>query len=399
MVKSMFPVGDMRVPILLWLDDIEEEALEQAKNLSKLPFVFRQVAVMPDAQKGYGMPIGGVLATEQDVIIPNAVGSDINCGMCAVRTSIVDVSKNELKQITSIIRENVPVGTNRHKKPPVGADVVMKKLGVQGSVVDAEYDNALHQLGTLGSGNHFIGIKKGSDNHVWIMLHSGSRNLGYRVAERYNAIAKELNYKWRSSVPKEYDLAFLPTDTKYGRDYITEMNYCKTFARANRMFMMTQCQFAITEVRGLTDFGTMLDVQHNYATIENHFGKNVMVHRKGATRARKGELGIIPGDQGSHSYIVMGLGNRDSFTSCSHGAGRAMSIKKAKQSLDFDEEVKKLDDMGVIHTLRSKEDLGESSGAYKDISVVMENQTDLVEIAVELTPLATIKGKTGKKGR
>ena len=386
-------------PIKLWLDDIESGALDQAKNLANLPFIFRHVALMPDAHQGYGMPIGGVIATH-DVVIPNAVGVDIGCGMCAVRTSLTDLDQETIKKIfggskdcKGGIRSVVPVGFNHQSKKqdekwmPQNTEDPMSL-----PIVSKNYESARKQIGTLGGGNHFIEIQKGSDGFVWLMIHSGSRNLGLQVAKHYNQLAIELNERWFSIVPKKWELAFLPKDSKWFGAYIDEMNYCVQFALANRQLMMERIKESVSEILQNTEYDPMINIAHNYAAIEHHFGKNVMVHRKGATRARLDELGIIPGSQGTSSYIVRGLGNKESFESCSHGAGRKMGRKQAQRELDFDAEKKRLDDLGVVHGMRNKNDLDEAAGAYKDISVVMENQKDLVEIVVELTPLAVIKG-------
>jgi len=224
------------------------------------------------------------------------------------------------------------------------------------------------------------------------MIHSGSRNLGYKVATYYNKLAISLNQRWFSLVPDKHQLAFLPLDTKEGQDYVTDMQTCVRFAEANRSLMMKRVEEAFTEVLDNVEFYDAIDVAHNYARLENHFGQNVMVHRKGATSAKLGEIGIIPGSQGHHSYIVEGLGNEQSFDSCSHGAGRAMSRTEAIKTLDLEAEIKKLDSLGVIHSVRNKKDLDEAPGSYKDIATVMENQKDLVNIIVELTPLGTVKG-------
>ena len=261
-------------------------------------------------------------------------------------------------------------------------------------ICSREWDSARKQIGTLGGGNHFLEIQKDSEGTVWVMIHSGSRNLGYKVAKYYNDIAKELTGKWFSYVPKEWDLAFLPIASLEGEAYIREMNYCVEFALANRKLMMER----VAEVFNSTlnwksmDLSSMINIAHNYATIENHFGQNVMVHRKGATLAREGTMGIIPGSQGTKSYIVKGKGNKDSFMSCSHGAGRTMSRTKAENTLDLETEKKKLDDQGIVHGIRSKNDLDEAAGAYKDIAGVMKNQEDLVEIVAELSPMGVVKG-------
>lgn len=377
-------------PIKLWLDDIEEGALQQAKNLANLPFAFKHIAIMPDSHQGYGMPIGGVLATDQ-VIIPNAVGVDIGCGMCAVKTSLTEIDIESLKKIMGEIRKSIPVGFGHQKEKQ---DRKLMPLLEPTLIVQQEYENALTQIGTLGGGNHFIEIQKGSDNHIWIMIHSGSRNFGFKIAHYYNEKAIELNQRWRTVVPEEHELAFLPLGEKLTEAYIDEMNYAVEFALANRKLMMQRALESFHTILGQTEFSIdpIINIAHNYARWENHFGKNIMIHRKGATLATQDTIGIIPGSQGTSSYIVKGKGNPDSFMSCSHGAGRKMGRKQAQRTLNLEEEKKKLDDKGIIHSVRNTNDLDEAPGSYKDISVVMDNQKDLVDILVELKPLAVVKG-------
>lgn len=385
-------ISTERIPIKMWLEDIEPGAVAQAQNLANLPFAFKHVALMPDSHVGYGMPIGGVLATE-GVIIPNAVGVDIGCGMCAVPTNLETIEVDKLKNIMSGIRDLVPLGFEHQKVAQDNTLLPSADEIVKFGVVEKQYIAALKQIGTLGGGNHFIEIQKGNDGRIWIMIHSGSRNIGLRVAEYYNRVAKHFNQMWYTSVESKQDLAFLPIESQEAKDYMKEMQYCVDFALANRKLMMENILSIFGEVIG-KDFEALdfINIAHNYARWENHFNKNVIVHRKGATSARKGETGIIPGSQGTKSYIVKGLGNPESFESCSHGAGRKMGRKQAVRELDFAAETAALDKMGVIHALRNKSDLDEAPGAYKDIDVVMANQSDLVEIAVELTPMAVIKG-------
>lgn len=393
-------IATERRPIKMFLEDIEEGALDQAKNLANLPFVYKHIAIMPDSHQGYGMPIGAVMATK-GVVIPNAVGVDIGCGMCAVKTSLTEIDTETLKKLMGEIRKVVPVGFNKHKEPQekeFNETIYLTDSNLLeiDSVVSKEFGNAMHSIGTLGGGNHFIEIQKGDDGHIWIMIHSGSRNLGLKVANHYNKLAKELNEKWHSSVPKEHDLAFLPLNSKEGKMYLEEMNYCIKFAYANRELMMNRIKDCFMKVFDISRNGLwmdkeMINIAHNYASMESH-GDNVMVHRKGATLAREDTIGIIPGSQGTSSYIVKGKGNKESFTSCSHGAGRVMGRKQAQKTLNLEDEIKKLDDLGVIHSIRSKNDLDESVSCYKNIDTVMENQKDLVEILVKLRPLAVIKG-------
>jgi len=382
-----------KVPIKMWLDEIEDGALEQARNIANLTFTFKHVAIMSDSHQGYGMPIGGVLATK-GVVIPNAVGVDIGCGMCAVKTSLKEIDVETLKKILGKIRQTIPTGFKKHKKSQ--GEILMPGATNDFPIIQTQYKNALTSLGTLGGGNHFIEIQKGDDGHIWIMIHSGSRNLGLQVATHYNNLAITLNKKWHTGIDTKWELAFLPLDSEEGQNYIREMNYCVDFALANRKLMMSR----ITEIfsKECKDWQwfegkekEMINIAHNYARMESHFGQNVMVHRKGATLADANTIGIIPGSQGTKSYIVRGKGNAESFNSCSHGAGRKMGRKDAERRLNLEEEQKILDDQGILHELRGKRNLDEATGAYKDIKTVMENQKDLVEILVTLQPLAVIK--------
>lgn len=377
-----------RIPIKLWLDDADEDTLKQAKNLANLPFAFSHIALMADAHVGFGMPIGGILAT-QEVIVPNAVGVDIGCGMCAVQTNIEHIENKQLRDIMSIIRSKIPLGFKWHKQKQEQS--LMPNLPKR-TIITEEYEQAMFQLGTLGGGNHFIEIQKGSNNRIWLMVHSGSRNLGKKVADHYNKAAKRMNSKTPEIVPASWDLAYLPLDTAEAQHYIDEMNYCVAFALANRKLMMERVCESVAQVVKNAAFGSSVDIAHNYAALETHFGEKVWVHRKGATRAQKDETCIIPGSQGSKSYIVKGLGNEQSFKSCSHGAGRKLGRKQAIRTLNLKEEIELLESKNVIHSIRSQRDLEEAASAYKDIETVMKNQSDLVKIDVELEPLAVIKG-------
>lgn len=372
-------------PILSWCENPEDGCIAQAKNLAALPFLVSHVALMPDTHQGYGMPIGGVIGCK-GVVIPNAVGVDIGCGMCAVETSIPSISLDDLKRVMGEIRKAIPVGFSHQKDAQEGMPV----FDGNEEIVLREYKSAEKQLGTLGGGNHFIEIQK-SDSRVWAMIHSGSRNIGLKVAKHYNDLANELNRKWFSSVPEKSELAFLPLDSDAGRSYLREMDYCLRFAKANRDLMMKRTMVILSEVTGCS-FGEVINIHHNYAVMENHFGQNVMVHRKGATSAREGQLGIIPGSQGTSSYIVRGKGNAASLQSCSHGAGRRMGRKEACRKLDLKAEQERLDSRGILHAIRSKDDLEEAASAYKDIDVVMAEQTNLVGIVTKLEPLGVIKG-------
>ena len=381
-------------PVKIWTGEVEDSAMEQIANLTKLPFLFHHLAIMPDVHTGMGMPIGGVLATV-DAVIPNAVGVDIGCGMCAVKTSwkVENITSDVLrKKIMRGIRKAIPLGKEHHKKAqdekfmPQGHDIDSMQ------VVRSQYISATKQVGTLGGGNHFIELQRDEEGYLWVMIHSGSRNLGKKVGDYYNRLATTLNERWHSVVSPELHLAFLPLKTNEFNNYWAEMQYCVDFALCNRRLMMERIKEILADALPGIEFEPMINIAHNYAAWEHHFSKNVIVHRKGATLAREGVVGIIPGSQGTASYIVEGLGNPDSFCSCSHGAGRVMSRTKAVQSLSLEDEIKRLDDQGIVHAIRTVHDLEEAAGAYKDIETVINNELDLVRIVTRLLPIAVIKG-------
>jgi len=380
------------VMIKSWCNNPEQGAINQAINLAKLPFAFKHVALMPDVHQGYGMPVGAVFASK-DVIIPNAVGVDIGCGMCAIPTNIFvkHLDTDKLKAIMGQVREKIPVGFSKHVEKQ---DAILMPKGILGPVTGTPdvYNHALHSIGTLGGGNHFIEFQEDQIGFMWVMIHSGSRSLGKTVAEHYNTIAIEWNKKFSSSVSEEQELAFLPMEMMDALDYLQEMEYCVEYAFANRNLMMSRIKEIIKNYITSTEFGEMINIAHNYARLENHFNEDVFVHRKGATSARVGEMGIIPGSQGTASFIVRGKGNTQSFESCSHGAGRRMGRKVAQKTLDLEAEKKFLDDKGVIHSIRTHQDLDEAPGSYKDIDIVMKEQEDLLDIVYTLRPLAVIKG-------
>lgn len=381
-------------PVKIWTNDVEESAMRQIENLAALPFLHHHLAIMPDVHAGKGMPIGGVLACD-GAVIPNAVGVDIGCGMCAVKTNwrTDDLPASVLrKEIMKGIRERIPLGKEHHKEAqaetylPQGYDI--DKL----EIVKRRQNSIRHEVGTLGGGNHFIELQKDEDGCLWIMIHSGSRNLGKQVGDYYNKIAALLNEKWHSEVPADFHLPFLPLGTREFGVYWNEMRYCIDFALCNRKLMMERIQEVMADSLQGIEFEPMINIAHNYAAFEHHFGKDVIVHRKGATLASKGVTGIIPGSQGTASYIVEGLGNPESFCSCSHGAGRVLSRKTAIRTLDMKAEVANLEAKGIIHAIRCQDDMQEASGAYKDIETVIANESDLVKVKTKLFPIAVIKG-------
>lgn len=381
-------------PVKIWTNDVEETAMRQIENLTTLPFLHHHLAIMPDVHAGMGMPIGGVLACD-GAVIPNAVGVDIGCGMCAVKTNwkMEDLPAHVIrKEIMKGIRARIPLGIEHHKEAqdakylPQGHDIDKMEI------VKRRQHSILHEVGTLGGGNHFIELQKDEEGNLWIMIHSGSRNLGKQVGDYYNKIAASLNEKWHSVVSPEIRLPFLPHGTREFGAYWNEMKYCIDFALCNRRLMMERIQEVIADSLKGIEFEPMINIAHNYAAFEHHFGKDVIVHRKGATLAREGVIGIIPGSQGTASYIVEGLGNPDSFCSCSHGAGRVLSRKAAIKTLDMNAEVRNLEAKGIIHAIRCQDDMQEASGAYKDIDTVIANESDLVKLKTKLLPIAVIKG-------
>ena len=384
-------ISSHKIPIRFFLDEIEDNALNQAINLANHPNAFHHIAIMPDAHSGFGMPIGGVMAAI-DAVIPNAVGVDIGCGVAAVETKVKasELTPDLIRKIMSDIRAAIPVGFNHHEKDQ--SREAMPKLENGLPIVAREYSSALRQIGTLGGGNHFLELQRDSKGMLWLMVHSGSRNVGKQVADHYGKLATQLNW---GKVPISHELDSLDISSPEGKAYMAEMEWCVKFARLSRKLMICRMMNVVQENVGkeiISRFQYNLDVAHNYARMEKHFDKDVIVHRKGATCAEDSLIGIVPGSQGSRSFIVKGKGNPDSFNSCSHGAGRVMSRAQAKKTLNLAEEQKKLDDKGIIHSIRSESDLDEATSVYKDIDQVMRNQAELVDIVEVLEPLAVIKG-------
>ena len=383
-----------KVPIKIYrksLNDVEDTCIEQAINMSKHPSVFKQVALMPDCHAGYGVCIGGVFALD-GAVCPNAVGVDIGCGMAFIQTDILaeDVSKETLKQVIAQIKRDIPMGKSHH------TEAIALNLSDDAEALIAEFDmdikvkEVASQLSTLGGGNHFIELQVDKDGFLCVMLHSGSRNIGYKIAKKHNEIAKKLNKKWHSDLDEKADLAFLPIGTDEAKEYINDMNFALGFAKLNRAMMLNTIKYAINIHIGEFNVQFESDVHHNYASLENHFGKNVWVHRKGATSAMENQIGIIPGSMGTSSYIVIGKGNANSFNSCSHGAGRVMSRTQAKQTFTLDEFKSKMD--GIVSLDVNAKHLDESPMAYKDIDEVIELQSDLIKVHNILKPIANIKG-------
>lgn len=413
-MRAMFVLSDEsgKWPVRVWLEkkeDIEESCLLQASHLAELPFLHKWVCLMPDTHTGKGMPIGGVIAAK-NVLIPNAVGVDIGCGMAWTGTNIkaeelrgiLTGNGNLLQGIVGDILRNIPTGFAHHKTqmPSYTLDRAFEefdKYEEDGELL-GQLDAGYFQIGTLGGGNHFIELQEDEEGDLSVMIHSGSRHFGKAVCDYFHQKARELNARWYSRVPDEYRLAFLPLDSREGRQYLNWMQLSMDFAMENRAKMMLAVKAILEKWIGkYTDlhlaFTEEINCHHNYAALENHYGENVWVHRKGATRAREGELAVIPGAMGSCSYIVRGKGNPESFCSSSHGAGRRYSRKGAMSAFSCEEVIKDLREKQVILGKRNKSDVAEESRfAYKDIDEVMKNQSDLVEPVKKLHTVGVVKG-------
>ncbi len=377
-------------PIKVWGPDPDEGSLAQARNLALLPFAFSHIALMPDAHVGYGMPIGGVLASLGQVI-PHAVGLDIGCGVRAWRTNIAAQEFSRVRdRILNDVQRSVPTSFEWHRTSQADRTTLFEDVP-DVTPLRAEIDKATRQVGTLGGGNHFIEAQVDPGDIVWMMVHSGSRNLGKQMAEHYDAIAKADNRRSSSPVPPEWGLAHLAADSTAGTEYLVVMEFCMRFARENRRLMAEEVRRAIRRHFPDAVPGEDTDVHHNYAATEKHFDEQVVVHRKGAVRA-VGTV-LVPGSMGTASYVCRGLGNPESFASCSHGAGRAMGRKAAMRAFPRAQVVQELEEVGVRVFKAKKHDLAaEAPRAYKDIEDVMRHQRDLVEPLVRLTPIGVVKG-------
>jgi tRNA-splicing ligase RtcB len=383
-----------RVPIKSWAPDLEGSALEQAVNLSNLPFALQHIALMPDAHTGYGMPIGGVLFADRTVV-PYAIGVDIGCGVALIETDLTveTLSASELRATLERIAAGVPVGT-RSQPHAVDRAAAEAEIGIErpASVKEAWFAKAVNSLGTLGSGNHFLELQRDEAGRVYVMLHSGSRSLGKTICDEYHKRALALNTAWHSALPHR-ELAYLPVGSDDHDGYWKAMQFALRFAVVNRSRMLDVVEAALVENTKVGQIERVVDVHHNYAAWENHFGKNGIVHRKGAVRARAGEIVLIPGSMGTASYVGEGLGNAESFETCQHGAGRAMSRTAARKSKTSDDVYAEMERLGVVLLSGEPATVAEeASFAYKDIETVMAASASLVRPTKRLTPLGVVKG-------
>jgi tRNA-splicing ligase RtcB len=392
-----------KFPVKVWADDVESSALDQLTNTANLPFVFKHVAAMPDVHMGKGATVGSVIATK-GAVCPAAVGVDIGCGMMAVKTDLnSNIVCDNLEKIRQSIEGSIPLG--HHSNSRIVKSVENWKgwkhwnatsVGSQrANKLDKKdkglYQKAKSQLGSLGGGNHFIEVCLDTEECVWVMLHSGSRNVGKSLAERHVKTAKRLMKQMYIALV-DPDLAYLAEGTEEFKLYMADLNWCQDYAYQNRVEMMDRVMDDLSRlVNNKERIERLMEVNchHNYIAREHHYGENVLVTRKGAVRARKDDLGIIPGSMGTKSYIVRGLGEPLAFHSCSHGAGRRMSRGEAKRTFTVD------DLRNQTQGVECRKDFGvidEIPGAYKSIDEVMKNQSDLVEIVAQLKQVVCVKG-------
>lgn len=400
----------------LWLpvDDIDASAQAQISEMLSMPRLYKHLAIMPDCHYGKGATVGAVMALEQ-AVVPNCVGVDIGCGMAAYPTGLRFEGELKLREFwtqwLARTQKTVPVGFTCHmsagKAEREANEQRKARLEARFSAAGQELsgfhvyplmqpaqkfsdliDMLVRQAGTLGGGNHFLEAQRDEDGQIWLMVHSGSRNIGLKIADHYDRTACRLNERWESARPNRA-LSWLPLETDEGKQYLHDMSWAVSYALANRVEMLIS---ALACLGVDFDEARMINIPHNYAALEHHFGRNVIVHRKGATRARKGEVGIIPGSMGTASYIVRGRGHEESFHSCSHGAGRAMGRKHALRELNTGQFEAALE--GTFSTAAAGY-LDEAPMAYKDIDTVMARQAELVDIVHELRPIITLKSGEG----
>ena len=384
---------------------VEDAAKQQLLNIASLPFIYRWIAVMPDVHLGKGATVGSVIPT-QKAIIPAAVGVDIGCGMMAVRTSLTaNDLPTDLGPLRSVIEQAVPHGRTDNggrndrgawRNPPARNLEAWAQLEPKYSEIVAKHPrlgrgNDMNHLGTLGTGNHFIEVCLDEANDVWIVLHSGSRGVGNRIGQFFIELAKQDMRKFMINLPDQ-DLAYLPENTDHFNDYVKAVHWAQSYAMKNRELMMASIIDAIRASELLRPFDANAEVvncHHNYVAVEEHYGERVFVTRKGAVRAGKDDLGIIPGSMGAKSFIVRGKGNPESFESCSHGAGRSMSRAEAKRRFTVEDHVRATEG---IECRKDQDVIDETPAAYKSIDAVMQAQADLVDVVHTLKQVVVVKG-------
>jgi tRNA-splicing ligase RtcB len=402
-----FATPEHSAPIKAWTRGVpvEEEAKQQLRNIAALPFIYRWIAVMPDVHLGKGATVGSVIPTTK-AIIPAAVGVDIGCGMMAVRTSLTaEDLPDTLAPLRSVIEQAVPHGRTDNggrndrgawRTPPPRNAEVWSQLEPKYAEIIAKHPklgkgNDFNHLGTLGTGNHFIEVCLDEAQNVWIVLHSGSRGVGNRIGQFFIELAKQDMRKFMINLPDQ-DLAYLPEGTDHFNDYVKAVHWAQSYAMNNRELMMAAILDAVRASALLPPFtadAEVVNCHHNYVAVEEHYGQRVFVTRKGAVRAGVNDLGIIPGSMGAKSFIVRGKGNPESFESCSHGAGRAMSRTEARRRFTVEDHVRATEG---IECRKDKDVIDETPAAYKSIDAVMEAQRDLVDVVHTLRQVVVVKG-------
>ena len=394
------------VPIKMWTRGVpvEDEARKQLANAARLPIVFKHIAAMPDVHLGIGATVGSVIPTLK-AIIPAAVGVDIGCGMMAAKTTLrAEDLPDNLGPLRSAIERAVPHGSNPRSRgrdqgswenPPETVDQIWATLADEFDALcelhpRLKNTNNRKHLGTLGTGNHFIEVCLDEEGAVWFMLHSGSRGVGNAIGTHFIELAKKDAERHERNLPDQ-DLAYFEEGAQYFGDYVRAVSWAQKFAQRNREVMMTNLIATVRKVitKPFESHVEAVNCHHNYVQQERHFGEDVFVTRKGAVSAAKGQMGIIPGSMGARSYIVRGLGNPESFDSCSHGAGRVMSRTKAKKLFTVDDQIKATEG---VECRKDKDVIDEIPMAYKDIDAVMAAQRDLVEVVHTLKQVVCVKG-------
>ena len=392
-------------PIKAWVHGVpvEESAKQQLRNLSVLPFIFSHIAAMPDVHWGCGATVGSVIATK-GAIIPAAVGVDIGCGMAAQRTTLTaaDLPDN-LHALRTAIESRIPHGRTNDGAPgdrgawgetvpevPAGIFTALAEITAKHPKLEQAARRAPNHVGTLGTGNHFVEICLDEEQRVWVMLHSGSRGIGNRIGTYFIEKAKKDMERWFINLPDK-DLAYIPQGSDLFKDYLGAVEWAQNFARINRDVMMVAALAALAEAvpKPFTCDQEAVNCHHNYVSWERHFGENVMLTRKGAVDAHEGVLGIIPGSMGAKSFIVRGKGNRDSFSSCSHGAGRSMSRGEARKRFTLEDHAAAT---AGVECRKDADVIDETPAAYKSIDAVMAAQDDLVEVLHTLKQMVCVKG-------
>lgn len=387
-----------RIPIWSWASDLEQGALDQARTLANLRPARHHIALMPDAQPAYSMPVGGVLFTE-NAVVPYAIGIDIGCGVMLAKTNLIwedTLTPEKLRNVLRQLSRDVPTGINKHKQPIITRDRLLALMGSdlpERNIINPSwFEAALFQAGTMGGNNHFQELQRDPEtNQVYFMLHSGSRAFGKNICEHHARVAKAWCRRQREALVDE-ELAWLPLDSDEGQAYFEAMEFGLRWAEVNRRLMMDAAERALRKHASVHTFTRLTGIHHNYAAQETHYGIAGVVHRKGAVHAGHGELVLVPGSMGTASYLAEGLGAEASFITCQHGAGRALSRNAAKKRKSAEETKAEMREWGIEYiTGRPEDSASEAAFAYRSVDAVMAASADLVRPLRRLVPLGVIK--------